>query len=531
MRDEDAASPGGFSRERSSGLFLFGGSMEETRVILNAVMSGPAREEVVSGVTYTVLPAVLVKSQILNNNLGACYLPPEAFTEEWARAVNMAPVIIGPHPTERGRPATAKDPAIINARGAGFLFHAKIEDDALKADVYLNAGMSEEIDGLDTVLEKISGGGVPEISTGFPAMGERKKGTFENQAYDLVLYPNGFDHLAVFDDAETVGACSVDDGCGLGVNHRQGGELETEGTVMEKKRSPSTILAQLKAALGLGVAENESDRDRNELITAALTESFAGIGQEIWIRDIFSEEGEVVFEIWGTGTDGGFWRTTYEISDAGEVTLGAPVEVRRITTYEPVQNAGSALSPNEEEVSAMDRQKVIAQLRANGCPLSDERLAGLDDEELVAMNERLGQAAPAAGATTEPVKVETENAEEKVDILKALQALTATVEGVQTNVEAQLATFGEAMAPAVAEIEAEKSELVSELAANESVPWTEDELKPRSLEDLRKLHAMSKGSDYSGKVGTKTVAAANKDEPAFMPPPKPYWDTSKKAEA
>jgi len=505
--------------------------MDETTVIFNAELSGPAREEVYLGTTYTVLPAVLVKSQVLNNNLGACYLPPEVFTDDWAKDVNNSPVLIGPHPSLMGKPTSAKSPEIQNARGAGFLFHAKVEDDSLKADVFLDASRVDEVEGLDVVLEKVADGGVPEISTGFAAMAEQKKGIAGNQAYDLVLYPNGYDHLAVFDNEETVGACSVEDGCGLGVHSRQDGEPSTEVNGMEKTGSRSKILAFLKSVVGFGDAENESDRDRNALLTAALTESFAGIGQEIWIVDVFTDEGEVVFELWGAGADGGPFRTTFEISEEGEVTLGAPVEVRRITTYEPVTNADSTLSPTEGEVSAMKRQEVIAQLKGNGCPLSDERLEGMDDEELVAMNEALGKkAAPAAEAKTEPIENAQAEPTDTPDVAATLVALQASIEGLKTNVETQLATFGEAMAPAVAEIEAEKTSLVAELAANEKVPFDEAELTPKPIEELRKLSAMSRGSDYTARAGV--TAAVNTKAPAFMPTPNPYaGDTSKGAEA
>ena len=184
---------------------------------------GPGRTEQLMGREYRVFPAVLVRNQVLQNNLGRTYLPPEEITPEWAAGLNGAPVIVD-HPSKMGQPVSAKDPEILNARGIGFLFNGQAgpgSDGVLevRADVWLEAARAAEVKELDVILAKLDRNESPEISTGFPLRGlEETPGAHNGKEYDRVLRPGGWDHLAVFADTKR-GACSVKDGCRLNVNH------------------------------------------------------------------------------------------------------------------------------------------------------------------------------------------------------------------------------------------------------------------------------------------------------------------------
>ncbi len=510
--------------------------MDTRHIAINAQLVGPTRTEVLMGVEYTVIPAVLVRAQVLNNNLGATLLPPEDITPEWAETANVSPVIIGDHPTRLGQQVSARATDILDARGAGSLFHAKAEGRALKADVYLNHSRVGDVDGLDDVLERHGNGEIVELSTGFMVAIEERSGTFEGEPYDMVIHPSGFDHLAVFGGTELVGACSVDDGCGLGANASvQIDEHSTSGE--DEKMKESGPLARAAAAISGFVNRmlaNESDGDRDKLLRAELQGKFGGIGQEIWITDVFSEEGEVVFEVWGPNEESGFWRTTFEIDEGGVVTLGEPAQVRRVTTYEPVENsAGPSNSPANAEEAAMDRQKLIAQLSGE-CPKKLAFFEGLKDEDLENYQKVLGNTEPGEGgeavvpAAAAPVVPEAEavvTEPEEDGTASAIQSLTEQMKALTSKIE----TMGEAVAPAVQERQAAHGELVAELAANEKAPYTEEELKPKGLEELRKIQAMARGANYSGVSGPK--AANAEEESPFMQVADPHWDTAKPKEA
>src|SRR5687768_6963917 len=185
-------------------------------VTLAVQQAGPARTEKLTGRDFRVFPAVLVKETVLHNNLGRTYLPASAITQQWADTANGAPVVVD-HPTNRGTGISARSPEVWNERHVGFLFNTRAENAQLKGDVYLDPARADSVAGLSDIFAKLEKNETVELSTGFPTAIEMLPGVFNGREYDVTLLPGGFDHLAVFADKR--GACSVRDGCGLGINH------------------------------------------------------------------------------------------------------------------------------------------------------------------------------------------------------------------------------------------------------------------------------------------------------------------------
>lgn len=184
---------------------------------LSVQQVGPLRTEEFMGREHRVFPAVLVRSQVLHNNLGATFLPADEIQQS-ADAWNGIPVVIR-HPMRRGMPISARAPGVLNATGAGFLFNARAEGGALKADVYVDVDRARNVKDAGAVVANVEGGKVGEVSTGFATHIEPTKGTHDGEPYDAVMRGIRPDHLALL--VEERGACSVDDGCGLGVNAGQ----------------------------------------------------------------------------------------------------------------------------------------------------------------------------------------------------------------------------------------------------------------------------------------------------------------------
>ncbi len=185
---------------------------------------GTSREEQLMGRPYRVFPAVLVREQILSNNLGKTFLPREEI-EASVNAWNGIPVIIR-HPLLKGRPVSARTPDILNERGMGFLFRARAENGELKADVYIDMERIATVPDAQTVINTVDAGNVAELSTGFNTSIEKVEGVFNGEQYDVVLHDIVPDHLALLPDE--IGACSGEDGCGLGVNCGCGGACKTK---------------------------------------------------------------------------------------------------------------------------------------------------------------------------------------------------------------------------------------------------------------------------------------------------------------
>jgi hypothetical protein len=196
--------------------------------------AGPVRTETLMGREYRVVPARLVKSQVLNNNLGKTYLPESSITDLWAQMSNDAPVVLD-HPTRRGIHVSGRSKDVLNARGLGRLYHVRVENSVLKGDVFLDPSRRDVVPELGIILAKVDAGEPVELSTAFPVHRERSSGVFNGRQYDWTIYPTGpLDHLAVF--TEKRGACSVADGCGLGVNH-EGECIDSEVTPVDEEKA------------------------------------------------------------------------------------------------------------------------------------------------------------------------------------------------------------------------------------------------------------------------------------------------------
>ncbi|KKN44579.1 hypothetical protein LCGC14_0691830 [marine sediment metagenome] len=542
---------------------------------VNLALEGPLRTEEFQGREYLVVPAVLVQDQILHNNLGATFLPPEAITDEWAEEWNSIPVIVQDHPTQRGVSVSARDPDILDARGAGFVFHAVVERNGttkLKAEVWLDVARSSEVPDLDNIIGKLRAGTKVELSTGFATEAIEEPGMHNGEQYERILRPLGADHLAIF--AEKTGACSVADGCGLGANKEDGsvdGDITEEergvlGKLLDRvlKRAPAEnttgaeyrlLLLRLKAlgmtnetignAIGCdastvsrtergeilnpkpealaalkkymdtkftGNAEHEhSDEERRMKLGDALAEEFGGRDKYVWIDAVFSEQERVVFGV--VHQDG-----VVDSDKLFEATFEIANESGEVTFSEPVEvvrrviyEAVSNVLPAKEKGATMPTDKG----KGKDTPTGADGAAGADTPAANADTDKPAAAAPAEPAAAAAPTAPVVNAEE-VTVLRAelAEAKTAVVE------------MREITAPLVEERERERKGLVEALAGNDAVPFDTADLEARPLEDLRKLFAMSRGAVYAGRGGPNVSNVKPDDAPQYMEPTK-YWETPK----
>jgi len=458
---------------------------------VTAKATGPARDELLMGRTYKVFPAQLVQEQVLHNNLGLTFLPAEDINAEWAEVANAAPVVMN-HPTdENGNPLSARSPAILNGAGLGFLFNTRAKDGQLKADVYLDTTRSEEVTSLQAALESLDAGDPVELSTGFAVAVEETAGVHNGRRYDRIIHPIGFDHLAIL--SEGVGACSISDGCGLGVN-----EGQEPGFWGSLRQAVDTLIANVRRIYT--PAGNESDSDKRQLLADALRKAFGDEDTSVWVEDVFSDANLVVYEVTGSGEESGTYRVSYLVSDDGAVTFGSPEAVRKVTTYEPVEvQAGNT----KKEEEGMNREQMIAHLAEAG-PLGAEELAKLTDCQLKAL----------MGVGEDPEEGDDGETPRPGDAVSPAEV---------AELRRQVAELVESSAEAVAERDRQRSEMIAELVANDRCPWDEAELKTKSLVELRKVRALLKGENYVGQGGPRQPQAQLSHMPV-----KPYWEQTEK---
>jgi hypothetical protein len=464
--------------------------MDHIQVATN--LTGPVRREMYMGREHVVVSAVLVRSKVLHNNLGRTYLPPEDITPEWAEQWNGSPVVVD-HPR-----TSARTPDVMNALGGGFIYRARAQNGALKADVFLDPARAADVEDLGVVLQKIEAGDKVEGSTGFPVNVVQGAGVVNGQEYDSVIHPAGADHYAVF--AEQIGACSVDDGCGLLQNAEAGcGCGKPDGAVVELP--PATEPAALardsawrawlqKAArlLGFRPADNQTDEDRRQVLRSALVERFGADDRYLWVDSVSSEEGWLVFEVESrNGGESGLFQVDFNIDD-GSVTLGEPVQVRRVTAFEPVANAEG--EPTPEEGSTMNREQMIAQLAQAG-PLDKEALGKLSDCQLKAL--------AGAGASSEPQPEPTPEIAE-------LQRRIVELRTEKDRLDAETKNAREAEMK-------ERLNLQEELIYNGQTDFGDDQIRQMDIRMLRQLHrtVFAKRADFGGRGGPAASSGASFD--------------------
>lgn len=528
---------------------------------------GPSRSETLMGKDYTVLPAVLVRSQVLHNNIGRSLLPVEEFTDTWAQQWNGIPVVAGDHPSKRGISVSARTPDILNEVGVGVIFNARVvtsgQQAELKAEVWLDHSRVEDVEELQNILDMLEGDLIVELSTGFMAWVEEETGVFNGREYDLVMHPIGADHLAIF--SEATGACSVQDGCGLGANQDKGDPVDPEKQPAEGEPQVTTqveggeppaddgeapswfrgFMQRFRAAIGFdSVVDNGlSDDEKHRVIWRGLQERFGGPGKDVWIESVFSDDGNVVFAIWTQTEGSGLWQVDFTLSEEGEdVEFGEAMEVRRRTVYEPVSN--SEADNSEEDV--MNRKELIAHL-AEELDMEEAALQKFSDCQLKALHSADGgdgtgegtpsgseggapatdpaptSDPPSGGGSPEPAAQQgaevTASLEAVNKSLTALRAEIGTLRSTQEEHSQALQQMSEVTAPALQEQTQERASLLDSLASNERVPWTREELDPKSLDELRRLDSLARGRNYVGRGGPKVAAQSERGSGFLAPSP------------
>ena len=203
-----------------------------------ANLSHGVRREHREGREYLVAPLTLICPGVLNGSQGALYYPPEEIAQS-ADAWNDIPITVY-HPRDG---VSVDSPGVIGQQGVGVIQNATANG-CLRAEGWFDAEKTRAVD--MRIYKLLVAGRQIELSTGLFTDNEA---TANGPAIARNYRP---DHLAVLPDQ--VGACSVEDGCGVLVNENtlEGEDMESMFRTIAKtaKRplpSHDEITAQLDA--------------------------------------------------------------------------------------------------------------------------------------------------------------------------------------------------------------------------------------------------------------------------------------------
>lgn len=472
----------------------------------NLQQSGPVRRETFLGREHIVIPTVAVVPGVLNGEL----LPPEE-VEDSAEAWEGQTVVLG-HPHKHGKKISANLREILESEQAvGRFFNTNVENGTLKGEIWADvAALTESKDGQRTlqVLEAWENdedeAQMLEVSTAYWRHVQNGSGVHKGKSYEGIqrnLRPN---HLAIL--LHESGACSVHDGCGA-----------PRVNAEEDDMNPWKRLKGLYTSAKHGMSHDEIRHRLLEEISNRETAANIFIGPVYDDYVVYDREvGEGEFET---------FRRDYKVENSDsdpEIELDEPVEVRRIVSFEPVQNSAGT-SPTQEDT--MDRDEVIAALVANDdLPFSEDELKSFDDSKLTYLSEQAAasdEEEPAGGdddeEEEEPGKQETEPAQNKdsegqddglsSDVVKTLNTLGSKgILGLVTHIAQQ-----------EKEAQTEQEQMVAALAANERCVIPKETLQDMDLVTLR---AVERQVSPTGYVGGAVRTHSSKDEDE-VPTPKP----------
>lgn len=180
------------------------------------VMSSPAyevRREQLDGRDHLVVPVVgLVEGVVhpMNAKAGPEFVPHALFGETLA-AWEGKPLYEG-HPLRDGKPIRGNVPELIASRGLGRVRNAKVTDDRLTMEAWLDIAQTKLK--APALLARAESGEPIEISVGVLVDTEESEGTHAGRSYANMWSAMEPDHLALLPEG-ILGACSRDMGCGV----------------------------------------------------------------------------------------------------------------------------------------------------------------------------------------------------------------------------------------------------------------------------------------------------------------------------
>lgn len=176
-----------------------------------AEIGGKVEIKTHDGREVMVVPVVAIVEGVLNGKL----VPAEEF-EAFAASWEGVAVPVG-HPQVNGQPVSANRPEILEKTVVGRFHNVKAESKKLKGEIWVDLEKARKLNQND-LLKALQSGEKVEVSTAYFAQTEEKSGSFNGKNYNGIHRNLRPDHLALLPNE--IGACSVEDGCGVHQNHQ-----------------------------------------------------------------------------------------------------------------------------------------------------------------------------------------------------------------------------------------------------------------------------------------------------------------------
>lgn len=450
---------------------------------LVANFTGKAKRAKLHGRPHLVVPTTLIVEGVHNGSQGPLYYPAEEI-EKSVVLWNHKPAPLF-HPKDgAGKPISACTPASLERDQLGLILENRFDGNrnALVAETWLDEARTKALS--PAVYNSVTNGEVVEVSTGLFTENEQVEGEWNGEKYVAIARDYKPDHLAILPGLK--GACSVEDGAGLGINER--------AKALE-------VIRQLV----LNEVNNELSHDAlRDKLRVLIRQAYG----DAYLQDVFDS-----FLVYELGSR--FYQIDYSMAGDSPSLGSDPVMVDLVREYRPAETSVNNVLGSGNE-SDMEKEKLVDGLIANeksGFEKSDkETLMKWSEEKLKKFAANLE--APTPEKKEEPQqKVENEKKDPPAPALNADQVLEALKAMPADKVLAALPpAVGAIVANAAKTEKLERERLIKTITANDrSGVYTEEKLKGKTTDDLRDLRTFLVNQNGGGSEDLLDQLAAGYD--------------------
>lgn len=468
----------------------------ERRVRVNLAVN-PYRVEW-DGETWLVVPVVMLQEGVIEGSLaeGPEFIPEEEF---FPPAWNGRPVSYY-HPSDADG-YTANNPATWERIVIGHVFNTMVEDGKLKGEMWIRLAKVERMgEDVRSAVASLEAGEPMDVSTGYWAVQFEEPGEHNGEPYVYVTRFILPDHLAILPGS--TGACSWADGCGAPRVNQGGKDVKGKPAPQELRELRWKFA---KNNLPQSVRANEQGlNDLRWKLDAALEQLH---GWDWWMVEWFDDR--VVYTVVEYKT----YMRPYSVDEAGNVTLGEPVEVS--VSYEtaitPVANDFKPSSPAAANPQADAGGKPCG---CGGASMNKEglikRILGAKGSRFNAGDQATLEALPEA--ILEKLTPAEEAAEPQAPAANAASAVPTA--GAQPQAQSSI-NYDELVAKV--EEARERKELIGKITASSQIK--SEDLEGTPLPVLRELAARFQPSvDYGAAYGSYSQhSRAVQEAPVLLP--------------
>lgn len=346
--------------------------------VLTANLSGKIRKATLHGRPYYVAPVKMIVPGVLNGSEGKGFYSAEENRKK-VNAWNGRPLMATSHPKRDGRFVSALSPDIFDKQYVGDVFNAEVNDAGeLIAEAWFDVDKTRKVD--DRIVKNLESGKPIELSTG---LGLDKKpaeegATFNGESYDWVATNYDPDHLAIL--TESIGACSIKDGCGVLVN-----EEGLEASLRERFGTETDI----EVFNGFVIYEEGDDLMRLEYSEGKLSPSPTKVRQVF--EPVSNEEGDVmdrkaIIEDLTTNSCGCWTKDDVSVlegfSDERLQALVDNAEKAKKTEEKLAELTANAEAAKKEDEKTANKKAVEAATKEGAKELTGNALSDEDREDL-----------------------------------------------------------------------------------------------------------------------------------------------------